>query len=145
MTTRLPEPRRKIYQTVFYIAAIYNLIWGIAVILFPEPPLRMIGIDAAQVGPVGMLMWQCIGMFVMVFAIGYWYAARNPERYAVFILIGTLGKIFGPVGFLWGWLYLGVLPGKMGLTIITNDLIWWPFFIAFTYETIVLRRGGSLE
>jgi hypothetical protein len=141
--TCLPEPRRKIYQVVFYIAAVYNLIWGVAVILFPKPPLALIGISTEQVGPVGLLMWQCIGMFVMVFAIGYYFAARNPERYAVFILIGTLGKIFGPVGFVYGW-WIGVLPGSMGMTILTNDLIWWPVFIAFTVETCLLKRGGPL-
>jgi len=136
---RLPEPRRTVYRYVFLIAAIYNLIWGIAVILFPRPPFELVGIPLDQLGPIGILLWQCIGMFVMVFAIGYFVCWREPERYAAFILIGTLGKVFGPIGFLYGWLYLGVMPAQVGLTIITNDLVWWPVFFAFVWD-IYLRK-----
>jgi small multidrug resistance pump len=135
----IPEPRRSVYRWVFFIAAIYNLVWGVSVILFPKLGFWLLAIPTDQIGTLGMVFWRCIGMFVMVFAIGYWYSSREPERYAAFILIGTLGKIFGPIGFVIGW-YEGIVPGRVGWTLLTNDLIWWPFFVPFVYETIVLRR-----
>ena len=134
---RLPEPRRSWYRWSFYAAAIYNLIWGTVVILAPAWTLAQVGISTDA---IGLLFWQCIGMFVLVFAIGYYAAARQPERYALFLLIAVLGKIFGPIGFLYGAFYLGVLPKTLGFTIITNDLIWWPIWLPFVWETFVRPR-----
>jgi len=134
----IPEPRRKIYRYTFYFAAIYNTLWGLGVILFPATLLGLVNI---QTDPIGILFWQCIGMFVGVFAIGYYFCALDPERYWPFILIATLGKIFGPIGFIYGWLYLDVLPGNLGLTILTNDLLWWPVF--FAYLADVASRSGK--
>ena len=130
----LPEPRRTIYRYSFYIAAVYNLIWGCVVILAPAWTLSLAGIDTDA---VGRLFWQCIGMFVLVFALGYYAAARQPERYSAFVLVALLGKIFGPIGFVYGAFYLDALPARLGLTIIANDLIWWPIWMPFVYETII--------
>jgi hypothetical protein len=41
--------------------------------------------------------------------------------------VGLLGKIFGPIGFVDAAMR-GRLPWSMGVTILTNDLLWWiPF------------------
>jgi small multidrug resistance pump len=127
--------RRRFYQKWFLAATIYNLVWGILVILFPRVPFELAGISLGQPDTIAISFWQCIGMFVMVFAIGYYYLWKDPERYAPFALIALLGKIFGPIGFVWCW-YHGTIPGHVGFTIITNDLIWWPAFGMFLYETM---------
>ncbi|MEM6315945.1 MAG: alkyl hydroperoxide reductase [Planctomycetota bacterium] len=137
-TPRIPEPRRTVYRWFFYAAAFYNTVWGIVVILAPGWTLELATIETSA---ITNLFWQCIGMFVMVFALGYWAAARDPERYAPFILIATLGKVFGPIGFVYGAFYLEALPKWLGVTILTNDLVWWPAFFAFCYETMLKRRG----
>jgi small multidrug resistance pump len=134
---RIPEPRRIWYRRSFLLAAIYNTIWGIVVILMPGLTLKLAGI---QTDAIGLLFWQCIGMFVMVFAIGYYCCYRDPERYAAFILIALLGKIFGPIGFVYGAFYLDVLPASLGWTILTNDLLWWPIWMPFVWETVLCRR-----
>jgi hypothetical protein len=134
---RLPEPRRSWYRWVFWAATVYNTIWGVVVILLPAATLGLVGIETDA---IGLLFWQCIGMFVLVFALGYAAAAMDPERYAPFILIATLGKIFGPIGFLYGAFWLGVLPKSLGFTILTNDLAWWPAFFPFVWETCLKRR-----
>lgn len=66
-------------------------------------------------------------MIVGVYGIGYLIAARNPLRHWPITLVGLLGKILGPIGFV-GAVIDGQLPLAFGVTIITNDLIWWlPF------------------
>lgn len=134
----LTPAQRRFYSRVFWIAAAYNLVWGVLVILFPRVSFRVAGISLGQPDVMAVQFWQCIGMFVMVFAIGYAYVAIDPERYAPFALIGLLGKIFGPIGFVWGWWH-GIMPGRVGLTLLTNDLAWWPFFIPFVWKTMFQR------
>jgi small multidrug resistance pump len=74
-------------------------------------------------------IWQCVGMIVGVYGVGYWIAASDPQRHWPIVLVGFLGKIFGPIGFIQAYMD-GIFNSKFGLTIITNDLIWWiPFYL----------------
>jgi hypothetical protein len=107
-------------------AAIYNLVWGAFIVLFPNAIFDFAGLPrmANYIG-----IWQCVGMIVGVYGLGYWIAASDPKRHWPIVLVGFLGKIFGPIGFIQAYL-TGVFNAKFGLTIITNDLIWWiPFFM----------------
>jgi small multidrug resistance pump len=107
-------------------AAIYNVLWGAFIILFPNAIFDFAGLPR-MINYVGI--WQCVGMIVGVYGIGYWIAASNPQRHWPIVLVGLLGKIFGPIGFIQSY-YSGIFNAKFGLTIITNDLIWWiPFFM----------------
>src|SRR5215469_1478504 len=85
------------YRFWFYAAALYNLLWGSLTILFPQFFFHLIHMPVFDVLP----LWQCIGMFVLVYAPAYWWAGRSPERHAHLIAIGLLGKLLGPVGFVW--------------------------------------------
>jgi hypothetical protein len=83
-------------------------------------------------------LWQCVGMIVGVYGVGYWVAARDPFRHWPITLVGLLGKIFGPIGFAQA-LWVGSFNIKFGSTILTNDLIWWiPFFL-------ILRESYKLQ
>ena len=44
-------------------------------------------------------LWQCIGMIVGVYGIGYLAASTDPVRHWPIVLVGFLGKIFGPIGY----------------------------------------------
>ena len=136
----LTPARRRFYQRWFLAATIYNVVWGVSVICFPRLPFKWAGIALPQPDDLAVQFWQCIGMFVLVFAIGYYCLYRDPQRYAPFALIALLGKIFGPIGFLWGYWH-GTMPGVIGWTILTNDLLWWPAFGMFVYET--MWRDGN--
>lgn len=104
-------------------AGIYNLLWGAWVILLPNSIFRLAGIEPLNYPQI----WQCVGMIVGVYGIGYLIAARDPMRHWPIVLVGLLGKIFGPIGFAWS-LWKGDLPPAFGVTILTNDLLWWiPF------------------
>ena len=125
------------YRPWFYAAALYNLLWGLAIILFPRRTLRALDLPAT----VPLPLWQVIGMLVMVYAPGYWWAGRDPIRHRQLILIGLIGKLCGPVGFAWSQ-RVGSLPRRFGWTILTNDLLWWPAFIAYLRDAS--RQPGGL-
>jgi len=109
---------------VLRLAAIYNLLWGAAVVLFPLVPFRWAG----MIEPNYPQLFQCIGMIVGVYGIGYWIAADDPRRHWPIVLVGLLGKVFGPIGFFVSALQ-GTLPWIAGCTILTNDLVWWAPFV----------------
>lgn len=112
-------------QIILRAAGIYNLCWGALVILFPNLMFDLIGMDR----PNYPELWQCVGMIVGVYGIGYWIAATDPIKHYPIVLVGFLGKILGPIGFAQA-LYLGRFPPMFGVNIIFNDLIWWaPFFL----------------
>jgi MFS family permease len=114
----------KWHRTLLKAAAVYNLVWGAVAIAFPMLLFKLVGMDPLPNYPE---LWQCIGMIVGVYGIGYWIAASDPVRHWPIVLVGLLGKIFGPIGFVQAVL-ADRFPLAMGLTILTNDLIWWvPF------------------
>lgn len=106
-------------------AGVYNLVWGASVVLAPDAPLRLFGVDALS--GTGRAIWQCLGMVIGVYGIGYLAASLDPLRHWPIVLVGFLGKIFGPIGFVW-CASQGDIDWRFGLTIPTNDLLWWiPF------------------
>lgn len=126
------DTRLNRYRAWFYAAALYNFLWGTWVILFPNHLFDLLQMERPNYPGI----WQSVGMIVQVYAIGYWLIAKDPKRYAALVWVGLIGKIFGPVGFLFTALK-GELPWKFGVTILTNDLIWWPAFIAFSLQYAV--------
>ena len=94
-------------------------------------------------------IWQCVGMIVGVYGVGYLVAAREPFRHWPIVLVGLLGKVFGPIGFL-SAAASGDLPWAWGVTILGNDLIWWLPFTAILYGAFRAGTGtasnsGSLD
>ncbi len=124
------------YRVWFYAAALYNLIWGTINVLFPSLFFDIVGIPR----PNYDALWQVTGMFVLVYAPAYWWAARHPFQFRHIVLIGLLGKVLGPIGFAWSVL-IGTLPLAFGLTILTNDLIWLPAFFLYLRDVTKLSGG----
>jgi peroxiredoxin len=117
---------------VLIIAGIYNLIWGGLAVLFPVQTLNWLGVSPLPVYPQ---FWQCIGMIVGVYGVGYLVAARAPYRHWLITLVGLLGKLFGPIGFALS-VGSGALPTSMSWTILTNDLIWWAPFTMILWGAV---------
>lgn len=118
-------------------AAIYNLVWGASVIAFPHFLFDFAGLARLNHPEI----WQCVGMIVGVYGVGYWIAARDPSRHWPMVLVGLMGKILGPLGFLEA-IGRGSFNWKFGLTLLTNDLLWW---IPFTWILVDIRREQSLN
>ena len=107
------------------LAAIYNILWGAWVVLFPNHIFDLVGMERLN----QPMVWQGMGMIVGVYGLGYWWASFDPLRHWPIVAVGFLGKIFGPLGFFFNYLQ-ELVPFEFIYTLITNDFIWWiPFFL----------------
>jgi len=104
-------------------AGVYNLAWGALIIAWPDMLFEFSGAERINYPEI----WQCVGMIVGVYGIGYLIAAGDSRTHWPIVLVGLLGKIFGPIGFVVA-LLSGTFPPLFGLTILTNDLLWWTPF-----------------
>lgn len=108
-------------------AAAYNVVFGLYTLLLPKHYFAWSGLGSNAPNP--QALWPCIGMIVAVYGLGYAIAATDPLRHWPIVLVGLIGKILGPLGFLDG-VIRGALPPKFGWILLSNDLIWWPSFFA---------------
>ncbi|WP_299457903.1 alkyl hydroperoxide reductase [uncultured Microscilla sp.] len=105
--------------TMLRMAAIYNILWGAWVTLFPFHFFDLAHLPRPNYAAI----WQAVGMIVGCYGIAYWVASYNPYKHWGIVLVGFLGKVFGPIGFL-QHVMQGSLPWVFGLHNITNDLVW---------------------
>ena len=61
---------------VLWIAAGYNILWGAWAVLFPLAAFALVGMAP----PNYPQFWQCIGMIVGVYGIGYGCAGRFRDQ-----------------------------------------------------------------
>ncbi len=118
-----------------WVAAWYNLGFGFWVGLFPNQAFLLLGMDL----PTYPFLWQCIGMIVGVYGIGYAIAAFDEMTHYPIVLVGMLGKIFGPLGFIYTF-WTGQIALSFGILLLFNDLIWYPSFLGILkrkYEELV--------
>ena len=134
-----PKP----WMTWWMLAAgVYNLLWGALVVLFPKALFTWLGVEPPP--GLGLPIWQCVGMIVGVYGIGYLAASADPISHWPIVLVGFLGKIFGPLGYAMGVMQ-GDVPPAFGVTLPTNDLVWWVPFGMILYHAAKARGVGSSE
>lgn len=107
------------------LAGLYNLLFGVWALLFPFQGFDLAGMPR----PLYPFLWQCIGMIVGVYGVGYVIAAFRPLNHWPIVLVGLMGKIAGPIGF-FGYVIAGEIPWQASFVILTNDLIW---IVPFTW------------
>jgi hypothetical protein len=113
------------YRPWFWAAVIYNITWGISVVVYPRWLLWFAGL-----GDTAAPLAQSVGMMVAVYSYGYYLLARDSVRYAPFIWVALAGKTFGAVGYLY-CAATGALAWRFGVMTVMNDVIWLPAFWAF--------------
>ena len=114
------------------LASLYNLCWGSWIIIRPNQFFMIVGMEPLN----HPMVWQGMGMVIGVYGIGYWIASNDPIRHWPIVLVGLLGKLFGPIGFFINY-FQGNVPFAFFYTLVTNDFIWWiPFFyiLKITYQ-----------
>lgn len=98
---------------------------GAFVVCFPSLLFRWAKMEPTNYPEI----WQCVGMIVGVYGVGYFIAAFNPLRHWPIVLVGLLGKLAGPLGMAQA-IWQGRFPLAAAWLSVTNDLIWWiPFGI----------------
>ncbi len=126
-------------RSVLLAAGLYNILWGAFAVLFPGAIFSWL--DMPQ--PNYPQFWQCIGMIVGVYGIGYAIAAFDPARHWPIVLVGFLGKVMGPLGMVQA-LWTGQLPWGFALNCVTNDLIWWvPFALILKHAWVQYQSEGD--
>lgn len=134
---------------VLLLAGAYNLLWGGFVVLMPAALFSWAGMEQPRYPE----LWQCIGMIVGVYGIGYIAAAANPAGHWPIVLVGFAGKVFGPIGFAMA-LMNGRFAADFAWVILFNDLIWWvPFGLmllharrrALEHSTVINRAPEEAE
>lgn len=143
------EIHPKWMKTVLVLAGVYNLIWGAWIVLRPLDLFHFTGIDP----PLYPGIWQCVGMVIGVYGIGYLIASTDPLRHWPIVLVGFLGKVFGPIGMVAqiAGVPLSPIAGQTGQTLppswlwlnLTNDLIWWVPFAAILYAAFRLGTAPA--
>lgn len=131
---------RRFYRWQFTTAAIYNVVWGAAVSLFPREALNAVGFAHVPSEP----LFQAIGMMVATFGYGYWLLAKDPVRFYPYVWIGIAGKTLGPIGLIWS-VSQGRLPLSFGWVCVFNDLIWQPGFWLFAIRERPTNETASSE
>lgn len=121
----LPPERARLYRVVFGLAALYNVAFGVWAALRPESFFDLF----RMAPPLYPQIWQCLGVVLGLYGLLYAHAARHLEHARAIILVGLLGKVLGPIG----WLESGWPPRTFPL-IVFNDLVWWLPFSLFLLE-----------
>ena len=126
-------------RSVLLAAGLYKRLWGAFAVLFPGAIFSWL----AMPPPNYPQFWQCIGMIVGVYGIGYAIAAFDPVRHWPIVLVGFLGKVMGPLGMVQA-LWTGQLPWGFALNCVTNDLIWWvPFALILKHAWVQYQNEGN--
>ena len=104
-------------------AAAFDVLGGAVLLVSPALAFAWGGIE-----PPGELeVWQALGLLIGVYGLGHALAARHPFRLWPVVLVGLLGKILIPVGFVWA-ASQGRLPWQLGVLVLALGPIWWlPF------------------
>ena len=125
---------------VLKLAGVYNILFGIWVIGWPGEWFRLSGMES----PRYLFLWQCIGMIVGVYGIGYLVASRAPYKHWPIVLVGFLGKVFGPIGFFY-MAFRGEIPWQAGWINLFNDVIWLIPFAMILWGVVRLAVGRPVN
>lgn len=127
--------RRKFHRTIFLLAGIYNIFWGIFVSFYPNWLFRFAGMPEPNYPEI----FVCLGMVVGLYGVVYLEIARRPERGFLLALVGFAGKILGPIGAIY-YVYAGKwMPAALVMNA-TNDFVWLVPFAVYLYDSAAFYK-----
>ena len=83
--------QEKLLRVVFRVAAVYNICWGLLVVLFPNLLFKLWGVPPINYPFIMSGLGMCIGLF----GYGYWVVSRDLRSYPQLVIIGFLGRRIG--------------------------------------------------
>ncbi len=116
-------------RLVLRLAALNNVLAGVGMIIFYHEAFKLLGVPKPELN----LPIQLVGVLVLLFGIGYWWAASDPVANRNVLLLGTWSKLLGSV---LGVYYVarGDLPAVFLALLLVADVVYLPLFYA------ILRR-----
>jgi hypothetical protein len=137
----IPPYRAGLFRLLLALAAVYNVAFAAWTFLAPGAFFALLEMEPPRYPAI----WQCLGMVVGVYGLGYAYGARRLERAAPFVLLGLVGKVLGPLGWI-ATVQSGEWPLRTFTLVLFNDLVWWLPFGLFLLEGTALGarlRGAA--
>lgn len=126
---------------VLLAAAFCNVVWGVWVVCWPNAAFTIAGVPL----PNYPQLWQCIGVVLGVFGLGYAIAASDPARHWPIVFLGLVGKILAPFSLAHA-LWVGALPWTLGWMCVTLEVLWWlPFALILRQAWENFRNEGMAE
>lgn len=111
-------------QKILRTSAIYGLLWGLVVALFPQGFLRLFGVELFS----GVEFWQLLGMGAAVMGVGYFIASFDSDRYWPIVMVGLLSSLLGTFVFAKA-LVTHIFPAPFSLFMLLSHAIWpLPFY-----------------
>lgn len=132
--------RRKLHQTVFLLAGIYNIGWGLWVSIDPGWLFRFSKMELPNYPEI----FVCVGMVVGLYGVLYLEVARRPERGFLLALVGFLGKALGPMGAIY-YVAIGKWTFPALIMNLTNDFIWLIPFALYLFDSWPHYRRDLLK
>ncbi|MDP0490587.1 MAG: SelL-related redox protein [Verrucomicrobiota bacterium JB023] len=130
-------------RLILVSAGLYNVAFAIWSLLWPQGWVVLCDLPWARYPEV----WQALGLKSGLLGIGYLIAALQPYRYWPIILIGFLGKLIAPLGFLEA-ASAGSIPWRVGWILVFNDVLWLVPFAAILWEVLrsaLIHHSGREE
>lgn len=124
-------------KRTLFVAGLFNLLCGTLCVFSPGTVLMFAGISTT---PDVLLFWQCIGMMVGVYGVGYIIASNDPYRHWAITAVGLLGKLCGTIGFVIACVG-GSLPASAGWFVFANGVIWWIPFAVILWRTMLSHHA----
>lgn len=137
-SSTIPPPRARLYRLLFILAGAYNLGFGAWAVLRPHSFFDLFHMEIPRYPAI----WQCLGMVIGLYGLGYGHAAFRLDQGRVFIAIGLLGKLLGPIGWFTA-VNAGEWPVQTFTLIAFNDILWWLPFLLFLIDGT--RVGGIVR
>jgi hypothetical protein len=124
----------KFSSNLFRIAAIYNWLVGIPLLIATAPMLAIMGMAA----PADLTWHRLSALLVAIFGIIYWMIAAAPQSYRPLIKLAVAGKV--SVFLLFAQAWLGGFVSSMAFGIAVGDLLFGILF-AFALRALDKQAG----
>lgn len=116
-------------KSLLYFAAVYNILAGLGMICLYHEGFKLFSLPKPEL----KLPIQLVGLFVLLFGVGYALVARNPLENRNVLLLGLLSKLLGSA-FGVAYVVKGDLPPVFLAVLLASDIGYLPPFF------IILRR-----
>ncbi len=120
------------WNAIFWLSALFNFIVGLPLLFRPAFFFSMVGMPP----PSSLLFVQIAGLLIAVIGIGYGFAAVDPVRHRVMIVLGAIGKPVLPILF-----YLYYAAGEVPLDAFLLSWVDGSFGIVFVIFLLTTTRG----